>query len=138
MNAWWNTETVEIVISDDGPGFAPDILKRIGEPYLSRRRSADERQSEHSGLGLGVFIARTLLERTGAKVSFTNRIFPDHGAVVQIVWPRERFEAGENRCNQPLSAVQGCNVARLDFVRPWQRPRPRHMLEARHTRIPRP
>jgi len=45
---------------------------------------------------LGVFIARTLLERTGAKVSFTNRIFPDHGAVVQINWPRERFEAIES------------------------------------------
>ena len=95
VNAWWNTETVEIVISDDGPGFAPDILKRIGEPYLSRRRSIDEAQSEHGGLGLGVFIARTLLERTGAKVSFTNRTFPDHGAVVQIAWPRRRFEAGE-------------------------------------------
>jgi two-component system sensor histidine kinase RegB len=94
VNAWWNTETVEIVISDDGPGFAPDILKRIGEPYLSRRRG-DEAQSERRGLGLGVFIARTLLERTGAKVSFTNRIFPDHGAVVQIAWPRGRFEAGE-------------------------------------------
>jgi two-component system sensor histidine kinase RegB len=99
VNAWWNTETVEIAISDDGPGIAPDILKRIGEPYLSRRRSADDAQGdhrgEHRGLGLGVFIARTLLERTGAKVSFTNRIFPDHGAVVQIVWPRKRFEAGE-------------------------------------------
>jgi two-component system, sensor histidine kinase RegB len=96
VNAWWNNETVEIVISDDGPGFAPDILKRIGEPYLSRRRGADEAQgAEHRGLGLGVFIARTLLERTGAKVSFTNRIFPDHGAVVQIAWPRDRFEAGE-------------------------------------------
>ncbi|GAC1622884.1 MAG: ActS/PrrB/RegB family redox-sensitive histidine kinase [Bradyrhizobium sp.] len=95
VNAWWNNETVEIVISDDGPGFAPDILKRIGEPYLSRRRSADEAQGEHRGLGLGVFIARTLLERTGARVSFTNRVFPDHGAVVQIAWPRQRFEAGE-------------------------------------------
>jgi two-component system sensor histidine kinase RegB len=95
VNAWWNTETVEIVISDDGPGFAPDILKRIGEPYLSRRRSIDEAQSEHGGLGLGVFIARTLLERAGAKVSFANRTFPDHGAVVQIAWPRRRFEAGE-------------------------------------------
>jgi two-component system, sensor histidine kinase RegB len=95
VNAWWNTETVEIVISDDGPGFAPEILKRIGEPYLSRRRGADEGQSEHHGLGLGVFIARTLLERTGAKVSFTNRVFPDHGAVVQIAWPRQRFEASE-------------------------------------------
>ncbi|HEY3794957.1 MAG TPA: ActS/PrrB/RegB family redox-sensitive histidine kinase [Bradyrhizobium sp.] len=95
VNAWWNTEMVEIAISDDGPGFAPDILKRIGEPYLSRRRSADDAQGEQRGLGLGVFIARTLLERTGAKVSFTNRIFPDHGAVVQIVWPRRRFEASE-------------------------------------------
>jgi two-component system sensor histidine kinase RegB len=95
VNAWWNNETVEIVISDDGPGFAPDIMKRIGEPYLSRRRGADESPSERAGLGLGVFIARTLLERTGAKVSFTNRVFPDHGAVVQIAWPRDRFEAAE-------------------------------------------
>ncbi len=94
VNAWWNNETVEIVISDDGPGIAPDMLKRIGEPYLSRRPGADE--SEHHGLGLGVFIARTLLERTGAKVSFTNRTFPDHGAVVAIAWPRQRFEAVEN------------------------------------------
>src|SRR3989440_220363 len=96
VNAWWNAETVEIIISDDGPGIAPDMLKRIGEPYLSRRRSADEAQSGHSGLGLGVFIARTLLERTGAKVSFSNRTFPDHGAVVQIAWPRARFEAEES------------------------------------------
>jgi two-component system sensor histidine kinase RegB len=95
VNAWWNTDTVEIMISDDGPGIAPDMLKRIGEPYLSRRRSADEASGEHSGLGLGVFIARTLLERTGAKVSFSNRIFPDHGAVVQIAWPRDRFETAE-------------------------------------------
>ena len=97
VNAWWNADTIEIVISDDGPGIAPDMLKRIGEPYLSRRRTADDAQSERSGLGLGVFIARTLLERTGAKVSFTNRIFPDHGAVVHIVWPRSVFEAGEIR-----------------------------------------
>jgi two-component system sensor histidine kinase RegB len=113
VNAWWNNETVEIVISDDGPGFAPDILKRIGEPYLSRRRGTDDAAGERAdlahtgperaglegpertGLGLGVFIARTLLERTGATISFNNRIFPDHGAVVQIAWPRVRFEAGE-------------------------------------------
>ena len=99
VNAWWNNDTVEIIISDDGPGFAPDILKRIGEPYLSRRRGGDDAQSEHRGLGLGVFIARTLLERTGAKVSFSNRVFPDHGAVVQIAWPRQRFEAGETSEN---------------------------------------
>ena len=95
VNAWWNDDVVEIIISDDGPGIAPDILKRIGEPYLTRRRPGEDAKSEHSGLGLGVFIARTLLERTGAKVSFTNRIFPDHGAVVTLVWPRDSFETAE-------------------------------------------
>jgi len=95
VNAWWNDDAVEIVISDDGPGIPPDLLNRIGEPYLSRRRTQDESGGERRGLGLGVFIARTLLERTGAKVSFSNRTFPDHGAVVQIAWPRQRFEATE-------------------------------------------
>src|SRR5438270_4399963 len=95
VNAWWNADNVEIVISDDGPGIPPDLLKRIGEPYLSRRRLGDDAQGARTGLGLGVFIARTLLERTGAKVSFSNRTFPDHGAVVQIVWPRDRFESNE-------------------------------------------
>ncbi len=95
VNAWWNKDTIELLISDDGPGIPPDILNRIGEPYLSRRRTTDDGGGERRGLGLGVFIARTLLERTGAKVSFTNRIFPDHGAVVQITWPRQRFEAIE-------------------------------------------
>ena len=102
VNAWWNNDTVEILVSDDGPGFAPDILKRIGEPYLSRRRATDDTPGEHTGLGLGVFIARTLLERTGAQISFTNHAFPDHGAVVQIAWPRDRFEAGETDEN-PMS-----------------------------------
>ena len=93
VNAWWSREQVDIVISDDGPGIPPDLLKKIGEPYLSRRAAGDSR-SGHRGLGLGVFIARTLLERTGAKVSFANRPFPDHGAIVTITWPRERFETG--------------------------------------------
>src|SRR5437868_319457 len=102
VNAWWNNDTVEIVISDDGPGIPPDLIKRIGEPYLSRRRNVADTQSEHQGLGLGVFIARTLLERTGAKVSFSNRVFADHGAVVQIAWPRQRFETRET-AEQPAS-----------------------------------
>src|ERR1700744_3467217 len=49
VNASWNKESVELVISDDGPGIAPDVLKRIGEPYLSRRRSADETQGQQGG-----------------------------------------------------------------------------------------
>ena len=90
INGWWNDSTIEIVISDDGPGIAPDLLKRIGEPYLSRRAGE---AGAHRGLGLGVFIARTLLERTGAAISFSNRMFPDHGAIVKIVWPRAAFES---------------------------------------------
>jgi len=53
VNAWWNSDTVEIVISDDGPGFAPDIIKRIGEPYLSRRRSPDDGQTAIAASGSG-------------------------------------------------------------------------------------
>jgi two-component system sensor histidine kinase RegB len=94
VNAHWNREMVEIVVSDDGPGIPPDILKRIGEPYLTRRRGGDAAGARR-GLGLGVFIARTLLERTGAKVAFANRVFPDHGAVVTIAWPRDSFETRE-------------------------------------------
>lgn len=103
VNAWWNSETIELVISDDGPGFAPEIMKRIGEPYLSRRRGAEDPHSGRRGLGLGVFIARTLLERTGARVSFRNRTFPDHGAVVQIAWPRSRFEETQSEIPGELS-----------------------------------
>jgi two-component system, sensor histidine kinase RegB len=91
VDAWWDSRNVEIVIADDGPGIAPDILRKIGEPYLSRRPP----DSGSGGLGLGIFIARTLLERSGAKVSFRNRIFPAHGAIVHIIWPREAFEIEE-------------------------------------------
>ena len=97
VDAWWNAETVEILISDDGPGIAPEMLKRIGEPYVSRRPGGDDLKGQHGGLGLGIFIARTLLERTGARITFGNRPFPDHGAVVHISWRRDRFEAREGR-----------------------------------------
>jgi two-component system, sensor histidine kinase RegB len=91
VDAWWDQRNVEIVIADDGPGIAPDILRKIGEPYLSRRPP----DSGSGGLGLGIFIARTLLERSGAKVTFRNRIFPAHGAIVHIMWPRDAFETEE-------------------------------------------
>jgi two-component system sensor histidine kinase RegB len=89
VDATWDSQSVEIVIADDGPGIAPDLLRRIGEPYVSRRPGG---RATGGGLGLGIFIARTLLERSGARVSFRNRIFPAHGAVVQIVWPLEAFQ----------------------------------------------
>ena len=50
------------------------------------------KDDEPSGLGLGFFIAKTLLERSGASVTLDNRLRPEHGAIVKISWPREVFE----------------------------------------------
>ncbi len=94
--ARWTDETVDVAISDDGPGFAPDILDRIGEPYVtSRRRKTGKNvndDGEPSGLGLGFFIAKTLLERSGATLRFANRALPSHGAIVTLQWNRGEFE----------------------------------------------
>lgn len=83
-----------IEISDDGPGFAHELMARIGDPYLTTRPRdrADADLTEPGGLGLGVFIAKTLLERTGARLHFSNRSAAGH-AVVTIEWPREALVA---------------------------------------------
>ncbi|MEA2877583.1 MAG: two-component system, sensor histidine kinase RegB [Hyphomicrobiales bacterium] len=87
----WSELDVAVTISDDGPGFPPEIMRRIGEPYVtSRRRPAGE--SEEGGLGLGFFIAKTLLERSGASLAFLNRQPPEQGAVVHVRWARGDFE----------------------------------------------
>jgi two-component system sensor histidine kinase RegB len=91
--AQWNDDAIDVVISDDGPGFAPEILDRIGEPYVtSRRRKPNATDEEPTGLGLGFFIAKTLLERAGATLSFENRSFPGRGAVIKLRWRRAEFE----------------------------------------------
>jgi two-component system sensor histidine kinase RegB len=90
----WSEQDVAVTISDDGPGFPPEIISRIGEPYVtSRRRPAGE--SEETGLGLGFFIAKTLLERSGATFAFLNRPAPEQGAVVRVRWARGDFEVTE-------------------------------------------
>jgi two-component system sensor histidine kinase RegB len=92
IDARWGAESVVITISDDGPGFAPELMDTIGEPYITTRRFQDKGAKAHSGLGLGFFIAKTLLERSGATVSFANRPSPRTGAVISISWPRSSFE----------------------------------------------
>lgn len=87
VSAHWNVDEIAIVVTDDGPGFAPEVINRIGEPYVTirgRRREGDQ----PGGLGLGFFIAKTLLERTGATLSLKNRGFPDTGAIVRVRWSR--------------------------------------------------
>jgi two-component system sensor histidine kinase RegB len=97
VQALWTDEEVVVVISDDGPGFAPEIMGQIGEPYVTSRRRKRRRQvyddGETTGLGLGFFIAKTFLERSGATLSFENRAFPARGAVVRLRWNRTDFEA---------------------------------------------
>jgi two-component system, sensor histidine kinase RegB len=92
--ASWSGDDVAVTISDDGPGFSPEIMDRIGEPYVTSRRPQGPNVggAEASGLGLGFFIAKTLLERSGAKLDFENRAFPDRGAIVRIRWGRGDFE----------------------------------------------
>jgi two-component system, sensor histidine kinase RegB len=93
VSAQWNVDAVEVGISDDGAGFAPEVMARIGEPYVTTRRvSADTAEGQPAGLGLGFFIAKTLLERSGARLTFENRALPERGAVVRVRWRREDFE----------------------------------------------
>ncbi len=89
VNARWSDQEIRIYITDDGPGFAPTVLAKLGEPYFTER-SVEQRGG---GMGLGFFIAVTLLERTGARVTPYNRQLPARGAVVRIIWPRKALEA---------------------------------------------
>lgn len=95
IDARWDDSEISITVADDGPGFSPEILESIGEPYVTTRpsTSADPAGERPSGLGLGFFIAKTLLERSGATVSLGNRSGDAQGAVVRITWPRAAFEA---------------------------------------------
>ena len=89
----WNQEEARIAILDDGPGFSPVILAELGEPYVSSRAG----RGGH--MGLGVFIALTLLDRGGASVAFDNR--PEGGARVVVRWERAILEG----IRQPMDPI---------------------------------
>jgi two-component system sensor histidine kinase RegB len=114
----WTPQTITIRIVDDGEGYPPNVIGRIGEPFVRSRRSEQDltRRPEYEGMGLGLFIAKTLLERSGAQLTFANAadpfLTPEErpercGAVVEAQWPaaelappaaataaqNERFEA---------------------------------------------
>ena len=102
VRATWTDREVVVTVSDDGPGFSPDIIGTLGDPYVTTRSSGQRpgrSGKQAGGLGLGFFIAKTLLERSGARLSFKNRPQPDHGAVVRVSWPRDKFDlpASERR-----------------------------------------
>lgn len=95
IQARWDAREVVITIADDGPGFSPDIMDTLGDPYVTTRTTGQRlgrSGNEASGLGLGFFIAKTLLERSGARLSLENREAPAQGAIVRIAWRREIFD----------------------------------------------
>jgi two-component system sensor histidine kinase RegB len=87
----FDARIVGVEVCDDGPGFTPEMLIRLGEPYVTSRPKAEGSRTGHIGMGLGFFIAKTLLERTGAAVEFGNA--QRGGAVVVVRWPRALMEA---------------------------------------------
>ena len=118
----WSDSAISIRISDDGSGFPQSVIGRIGDPYVRRRRLAEDcyRRPGYEGMGLGLFIAKTLLERAGAQLTFANSRRHGHaswtgqatgGAIVDVVWPREKLASDPNG-NAP---ALGRNVP----IRPW-------------------
>lgn len=98
----WGDGFVRVTITDDGPGFPPDLLGRLGDPFLRRRnRVHQDLRPGYQGMGLGLFIAKTLLERSGARVNFLNVADPflteddtlgRSGACVQVIWPEAAIQ----------------------------------------------
>jgi two-component system sensor histidine kinase RegB len=94
--ALWNETEIRVSVEDDGPGFAPDIIERIGEPYVTSRPgtyalddtefSPADAFTGQQGMGLGFFIAKTLIEQTGGTIRARNAART--GARVTARWPR--------------------------------------------------
>jgi two-component system sensor histidine kinase RegB len=93
----YTSKKIMLSIIDDGPGFSPDVIEKLGEPYVTTRPRASVQRhdpdGEHEGMGLGFFIAKTLLERTKARVEMVNRQDGKSGAQVTVTWPRDAVEA---------------------------------------------
>ena len=81
VNISWNKEFLNILIVDDGIGFAKEILDQIGNPYISKNKD--------NGMGLGIFIAKNLIENIGGKILFNNNFNNKSGSAVEIELKRE-------------------------------------------------
>ena len=92
--ARWDADNIVVEITDDGPGFRHDLIESLGDPYVTTRgQHSGKSANEATGLGLGFFIAKTLLERSGATIELENRAAPETGARVRMTWPRSAFSA---------------------------------------------
>ena len=111
----WSDQHIVIRITDDGEGFPAQMIGRIGDPFMRQKRTPvpKDRRVGYEGMGLGLVIAKTLLERTGAALTFANAADPfltpserpeRRGAIVQVTWPLAALLA-------PADLVMGENVA---------------------------
>jgi two-component system sensor histidine kinase RegB len=113
VTAEWDASAVTVTVTDDGPGFRPEIIDNLGEPYVTTRfeEAKKEAGTAASGMGLGFFIAKSLLERSGAALAFENEKPPRHGAIVRIIWPRRAFdvspEGAQGTADSPLAIIGG-------------------------------
>jgi two-component system sensor histidine kinase RegB len=120
-NVWvetsWTDDAIFVRIMDDGRGYPPQMLGRIGDPFVRRRRAESDRKArpEYEGMGLGLFIAKTLLERTGGSLRFVNGTDPSQsitndperrGAIVVVRWERTKIDALKGENPVPLGANQ--------------------------------
>src|SRR5271170_4733630 len=96
VTIFWDRGAVTVEIADDGPGFPPHLMGRLGEPYLSTRAG------DQDHMGLGIFIAQSLLERSGATLNFDN--LEEGGAHVAISWSRANLETSD-KFRQPAAAA---------------------------------
>ncbi len=106
ITAQWSRDDVWLTIVDDGPGFQADLIDRLGEPFVTSRPVGGYDTldtNEAIGMGLGFFIAKTLLERSGATIEIWNQKAPEKGAVVLLTWERDEIDVGlqEHRVTAP-------------------------------------
>jgi two-component system, sensor histidine kinase RegB len=99
VTANWTAGNIALRVVDDGPGFNEFIFDRLGDPFVTTRPGYDVSVEQdgtggHEGMGLGLFIAKTLLERSGASVVLANRRPPEHGADIRMQWPRRTIDVG--------------------------------------------
>lgn len=120
INVEWSKETISIKISDDGAGFHDDMIGRLGDPFISQKfygKIFKRQASKYEGMGLGLFIAKTLLERTGARLVFSNgkikyknsnknesmvKQHTNSGAIVEVMWPINLIAVSEYDARLPL------------------------------------
>jgi len=112
----WGGGSIRVQITDDGPGYPPDLMGRLGDPFLRRRSRTDpDQRPGYEGMGLGLFIAKTLLERSGARVEFMNASDPflsdedmtgRSGALVRVSWPHDAIGLRPDEALGPLGENQ--------------------------------